>query len=80
MSIKQDKILHFLVSMGLVLWFGLWWQDVVMAYAVVLTIGVFKEWLDTKLPNNCPCIGDMFADTLGCICGFTVYCLHFLFA
>lgn len=77
--IGADGLLHFIVSIALVLWFGMffkWWVAALVAFG----IGCLKEMADYFFPNHNASVKDIICDSCGTIVGVGLYFIGKLIA
>jgi hypothetical protein len=69
MKIQQDKILHFIGSAGMTIFFG-FFIKIWIAAAIALAIGILKELIHDHLLKRGNCEwGDIYADVAGVLAG-----------
>lgn len=81
LSLSNDKLLHFMISMILVQIFYLCTNHISIALIITLGIGIFKEVIiDKYLMKTKIDLDDLKLDLLGCWGGFVmsllIYILH----
>jgi VanZ like family. len=85
----QDKLLHIFVVFCIAVLFGALiahipphkeWVTALVAFAVALAVGIWKEFRDRRQKGNHFCVWDIVADIIGAVLGSGVAWLaaHFI--
>ena len=75
-GVQSDKVLHFLVCF--VMTFVLSFVNVILAAAVTMILGMYKEFMDSHEEENYWSWGDILADSAGVAAAIILFLLIFV--